>query len=212
VVLRMTEYRFFEGDVAHVSTYEFHVDRERVAHLEQDMHRPRLLKARDFILDLAAAAPDASTLSDLGCGDGGLLSLIWPDIVPFAWGFDFCPANEIGWRERNIVARQADVFGRDWSTVTMGQIVVMTEVLEHLTDPHGVLRRLHEHSKPRYVVASSPLGETPELHCAEHAWGWGQDDYAKMFNDAGWRVIRHEIVTGFQVVLAERSDYAWTTT
>lgn len=81
----MPAWRLSDSATPHVSTAQFHADRSRATHLEDPHHRPRLDLAAEFIRQ--AAAGGAATLSDLGCGDGGLLALIQHDVT--AWGYDF---------------------------------------------------------------------------------------------------------------------------
>lgn len=198
----MAEWKLFDTEIPHVSTFEFHQDRERAPHLEQSWHQPRLFAAANFVRQLAEITPLA-TVSDLGCGDGGLLSLVQYDRnVLSAWGYDFAPANAAGWAERGVTASALDVFGADWDQVKLGRIVVMTEVLEHLADPHGVLRRIRQDGA-LHLVCSSPWNETPQSHCEEHAWAWDMAGYAEMLAGAGWRVTRHDDVGLFQVVMAQ---------
>jgi len=199
------EYRFFpEGTVPHVSTPEFHAHRERAPHLEQPVHRGRLAKAAEYAWTDAARmlAPEDRTLSDLGCGDGGLLSLLRPFGTLVAWGYDFQPSNQAGWRERGVTAFQADVFGADRDKVILGRIAVTTEVLEHLADPHAAVRWIGTRS--RYLVASSPWNETPESHDECHAWAFDHDGYRALLEQGGFTVVRHETVGQFQVILGER--------
>ena len=202
----MTEHKLFEGTIPYVSTAEFHADRERAPHLEQEWHRPRLERAAQFIQRFGAVNP--VTVSDLGCGDGGLLQLLDGMLeVSASWGYDFAPANAAGWRERQVTAEALDVFGADWGQVLFGDVVVMTEVLEHLADPHRVLRLLkesgdREHGFVSGLVVSSPWNEGPGNHSPEHAWAWDRDGYAAMITAAGWTVVRHDTVGLFQVVSA----------
>lgn len=200
----MTEWKLFDGATPHVSTFEFHEHRERAPHLEQVHHQPRLFRAEQFVRT-AAQELDGATVSDLGCGDGGLLSLLKdaPGITA-AWGYDFAPANAAGWAERGVQAAAADVFGADWYSVVLGDIAVMTEVLEHVADPHGVVWRLRARGVKR-LVCSSPWDESPARHCPEHAWAWDMDGYATMVGAAGWQIRQHESVGGFQVLWAAAS-------
>lgn len=195
----MTAWKLFPGTVAHVSTPEFHAGRERADHLNDAVHRPRLLKAADFVRQAALLAADP-TVSDLGCGDGGLLSLI-PEFD--AWGYDFTPANAAAWPERGVKAELLDVFGADRDKVRLGSITVTTEVLEHLSAPGGALRWIREHS--RFLVASSPWIETGRAHDDCHAWAFDPAGYRDLIESAGFAILRHELVGGFQVVLAEAS-------
>lgn len=198
----MSEWKFFDGDVAEVSTFEFHEHRERATHLEQPIHRPRLEAAATFVriaARLVRAGGDAPTLSDLGCGDGGLLSLV-QDYLDDAWGYDFAPANAAGWPERGVKAEQLDVFGTDQDKIRFGHVTAVTEVLEHLADPHQAVRWIGgEHS--RFIVASSPWDEGPWRHDECHAWAWDQDGYRALIEQGGYRILRHDEVGRFQVVL-----------
>lgn len=211
----MTEYRLFPEDtIPHVSTAAFHAHRERAPHLEQPVHQGRLHKAFEFVIqalqdqasrldrDLATLSDRNVTLSDLGCGDGGLLQLLQGVVRLDAWGYDFQPSNEAGWKERGIRAERANVFGTDRDLIDLGDIAVTTEVLEHLADPHGAVRWIGQHS--RFLVASSPWNETPESHDECHCWCWDQDGYRALIEQGGFTVVRHQAVGQFQVVLGER--------
>ena len=200
----MAEYKLFESDVPFVSTAEFHADRERAPHLEQAFHRERMLLAAEFVRMAVRDLGNTGdlTVSDLGCGDGGLLSLVQNEAgIGEAWGYDFCPANEAGWEERAVQATALDVFGKDTGIVGIGDIVVMTEVLEHLHKPHWALRWARQEGKR--LVCSSPWNERPGAHSAEHAWAWDLEGYAAMIEAAGWTITRHEQAGLFQVVLAK---------
>lgn len=208
----MTEWKLFDGDVAAVSTAEFHRDRERAPHLEQWNHRPRLERAMHLVGDaidvLTVDDVRLITVSDLGCGDGGLLQLLKSHVPnALAYGYDFQPSNLNGWAERGVDGRFVDVFGGGpWlinPDVALGEVVVATEVLEHLTWPHAVLREVVRRGLTRYVVASSPWTEHAGSHDACHAWAWDHAGYHELFTGAGLTVIKHESVDMFQLVLAE---------
>ena len=194
----MSETKLFDSDVADVSTFAFHEHRSRARHLEEPGHRDRLVTAARFVT--VAAGMGGKTLSDLGCGDGGLLSLVQERVD--AWGYDFCPANAAGWSERGVKAEALDVFGADRDKVVLGDITTVTEVLEHLTDPHGAVRWIAERS--RYIVASSPHDETAEHHDECHAWAWDRDGYRALIGAAGYRVLQHRDAGRFQVILGMR--------
>jgi 2-polyprenyl-3-methyl-5-hydroxy-6-metoxy-1,4-benzoquinol methylase len=192
------EWRLTSEAVPYVSTAEFHADRARARHLEEEWSQPRLYKACEFITQ--AVSEGAATVSDLGCGDGGLLSLVQQIPGVRAWGYDFSPANSEGWPERGVQAEALDVFGADRGLVDLGEVTVMTEVLEHLADPHGVLAWARQSSGR--LVCSSPWNENLHVHSPEHAWAWDLGGYAEMIRSAGWIIDRHEQVSLFQVVLA----------
>lgn len=201
----MSEWKLFDGDVPHVSTAEFHADRERAPHLEQPQHRPRLEAAAALISTAATLhvgrAGRPPTLSDLGCGDGGLLSLVQGRVAE-AWGYDFAPANVAGWAERGVKAESLDVFGADRDLVRFGDITVVTEVLEHIADPHGAVHWITGHSP--FIVASSPWNETPERHDECHAWAWDMAGYRALIEQSGYRLLAHRRVLQFQLILGWR--------
>lgn len=194
-----------------VHTIEFHEGRERAPHLEQDDHRARLLKTAELIDALPSVDVGCrNQISDLGCGDGGLLQLLQEKGYP-CWGYDFSPVNEAGWEERSVEAGVLDVFSSpefDHPRVgpVLGDVVVMTEVLEHLKDPQHVLSSLFVQRlywDVRYIVASSPRFETADSHGDCHQWAWDWDGYEKLFKDAGWTVVEHVAVDWSQIIVVE---------
>jgi 2-polyprenyl-3-methyl-5-hydroxy-6-metoxy-1,4-benzoquinol methylase len=189
----VAEYRFFpDGSIPHVSTATFHAPRPRASHLEQQAHRGRLSRTAHIIRSL-----QPRSVVDLGCGDGGLLSLMGGID---AWGYDFQPSNVEGWTERGVKAEQLDFVAHP-EQIVWGEVTAVTEVLEHVADPHGLVELIAHHS--RYVVASSPHNDTPEYHAEEHAWGWDMPGYHEMFFPH-FDVFRHEPL-GWCQILAGRS-------
>lgn len=190
----MTEWRLFDGDIPDVSTFAFHEHRPRAAHLEQPEHEGRLRFAADTIRRVAPAS-----VVDLGCGDGGLLSLI-KDIP--SWGYDFHPASAEGWADRGVNAELRDVFGpRD--VPRWGQLAAMTEVLEHLADPHGIVEWVALNAE--YVIASSPHAETADDHGDCHAWAWDMDGYRDLFSPHFWVTV--QAAPDWSQLLVGRSRY-----
>lgn len=191
----VNEWKLFTGDRPDVSTFEFHEHRPRAPHLEQPDHHGRLHAAAELIRGITPRS-----VVDLGCGDGGLLSLI-KDIP--SWGYDFHPSSAQGWVERGVQAERRDVFNtRD--VPRWGHLVVLTEVLEHLVDPHSVVAWVACHAE--WVVASSPKDETGDDHGDCHAWAWDMDGYRALF-EPHFDVIRHHVL-GWSQMLAGRSRYA----
>lgn len=204
----MAEHKLFVGDEAYVSTFDFHENRPRARHLEDGTHRPRMIQARDYVLSaynrIRAEEGIVPAVSDLGCGDGGLLSILDPHID--AWGYDFCPANAEGWKERGVKGFALNVVtgGQLNPSIMLGHIVVMTEVLEHMTNPHAILKEISER-KVRYLVASSPFTENFESHDACHAWAWNVAGYSELLQEAGWEPVNHQLVGMFQVTLRKNA-------
>jgi 2-polyprenyl-3-methyl-5-hydroxy-6-metoxy-1,4-benzoquinol methylase len=189
------EWRLFPaGTVPEWTTADWYAHVERAPHLEEQLHLARLHLAADFALSV----PDThgSELVDLGAGDGGLLSLV-RDGYADCWGYDLVPANIDGAQTRGVRVSFADVT-RD--PIDWARVAVCTEMLEHLTDPHGFLRVVQDHAD--WLVCSSPYTETADFHYGHHAWAWDLDGYRQMLEAAGWIVMRQETIDMFQVVLA----------
>lgn len=185
------EVRFFEpGTVPEWTTPEWYAQRDRAPHLEQDGHRGRLLLAADFAQQ-AVRGFDLHSVSDMGSGDGGLLSLM-PSWLT-AWGYDLQLTNVAGACERGVDVRFGDALSGD---VEWGDLAVCTEMLEHLIDPHAFVRSIPS----RAIVASSPDGETLDSRYEFHTWGWDMPGYRALIEQGGFEVVRHETI-GFQVIL-----------
>lgn len=188
----MAEYRLFDPDnPPEWLDPEWWRDKPHCNHLESPTgaHFARLNAAAQRA-DRAAKEFDWR-VTDLGAGDGALLSLLSPDVRDRSWGYEIIRADrdyarqirgvEVHWRN----VRQ----GLEAGGLMIGPVVVLTEVLEHMADPHGFLALLHDRPEVRRIVASSPWGETPEKHEPNHAWAWDFGGYMDMFMDAGWASI-----------------------
>lgn len=197
------EYAFFDyegGEVPYFSTQEFHDDREAAPHInEHGMQRDRLLLAGEFVKE-AVLNWNLKTVSDLCCGDGGLLEHLTPffdDHNVDAWGYEFQPANvRDAIYKRKVNVTFADVVNDD---LELGDITVMTECLEHFHKPHEMVEKVAEQS--RVMIVSSPNGEVPEAHYELHTWGWSWPAYENLLTRAGYTIVRHEESTIFQVMM-----------
>jgi SAM-dependent methyltransferase len=197
-MMKMTERRLQRSN--YPSTFEYHQNRERAPHLEQDWQRGRLFMAAKM---LRGVSP--KSVVDLGCGDGGLLSLI-KDIP--SWGYDFCPANQEGWEERGVTAQFADIFNDPDFEPKWGELTVVTEVLEHLADPHRAVEWIAKNSK--YVVASSPDNEPSGEHICEdvheHIWAWDEEGFTRLIGEH-FSILNYRRVDWNQIILG-KSFYA----
>lgn len=193
----MAEYKLFEGDVAPFTDDDFYRDREAAHHLEQGGHTERLILALDFAL-YAKDRYGCDTFSDLGCGDGGWVQIA-TEAGLTAWGYDMQPSNVKYAREVRKVPVSLTNFEND-ANIIYGECVVLTEVLEHVSNPHGLLDSIPS----PVLIASSPFHETADAHYEFHNWAWDEEGYAEMIRGAGYQIVRHENVWLNQVVLGVR--------
>lgn len=204
----MTEVRLYPaGTVPECVTAEWYAEREHAPHLEQDLHRPRLELAAQFAADLSAEL-DGANVVDIGAGDGGLLSLLRARGVA-GHGYDLQPTNVAAAADRGVSVELVDAISaivdhRAADIIELAPIAIATEVLEHLVDPHLVLRQLAATGVDA-LVASSPWTETNGGAYEFHLWAWDQLGYRELLERNGWHVVRQELAGMFQVVAAVRA-------
>jgi 2-polyprenyl-3-methyl-5-hydroxy-6-metoxy-1,4-benzoquinol methylase len=196
-------------DVPFPFTAEWYEGREHAPHLEQWIHQPRMNAVAKMALQ-AVLDYELGSICDLGAGDGGMLSLLsavegicqeWTPIIGIQrWGYDLMQTNvDYAKSVRHQDVRYLDFVDEpiDWADLT-----IITECLEHLEDPHSMVRRIGTYSKA--IIASSPASETAESHDECHAWVWDPDDYRALIELGGFQVVKHEVLQGgydFQIIL-----------
>lgn len=193
----MAEWQLFEpGTVPEHTRPDWYAGRDAAPHVDEPWQRPRMDIAARMVRDIAAER-HLTFVSDLGAGDGGMLTLL-DDPGLECWGYDLQPANVARASERGVHAELGDVVNDE--DLSWGEIAVCTEVLEHLVDPHAFVRKIWRNAQ--VLVASSPYTETAAAHYPFHTWAWDLDGYREMLEGAGWVVRRVETWSMFQVVLA----------
>lgn len=209
----MAEHRLFDpADPPAWLDPEWWRDREHCDHLGSPTgaHVVRLAATADLAYRAAGMLPldqKWPSVIDLGAGDGALLSLLPVPLRERSFGYDIIRADvQYANESRNVkvfLRNVAKALSREYVTLHLGPVVVLTEVLEHMADPHGFLAKLHARPEVRYVVASSPHSETPEKHEWNHAWAWDEDGYDEMFRDVGFIAREHQTVEWSQLWLFE---------
>jgi 2-polyprenyl-3-methyl-5-hydroxy-6-metoxy-1,4-benzoquinol methylase len=191
----MTEWKLFEGEPPFFTTPAWYAALPRTRHLEQHDHGPRLQYSALAVAALATQL-GATTAVDLGCGDGGLMSLLGGLDV---WGYALCPADIAGAAERGVRAELLDVVAHP-EQVRWGEIALATEFFEHVADPHAMAREIARHC--RGLVCSSPANETGQAHYEFHAWAWDGGGYRALVEQAGFEVRQHAGIGSYQVISA----------
>lgn len=186
------EYKLF--DQPHSHDRNFYDSREMADHINQSNHRPRLLQVADEVIELSKL-PEIQTIGDFGCGNGGLLDYLKDKVPQKLYGYDLQQSNVSFAQDKNRPVELVDFVNED---VEYPDLLIMTETLEHLPDPHGFLERASKKSK--YVVASTPGYETEGFHAPFHLWVWTDDSFKDIFK--GWEVLKY-YKTNFQFVVGK---------
>jgi len=173
--------------------------------------------ARVPLLDLLPTAP--RRFLDIGCGNGATAAAAkqrWPSMT--AIGVEIVPeaARRAAERLDRVVIGSAEAI--DFAAENIGDIdaVLLADVLEHLVDPWGFLRKLRVAlSSDAVIVASIPnvanlwlleelaagrFDYTPEgLLDSTHLRFFTRATIARMFDDAGFSIERWERTTDGRV-------------
>jgi len=179
----MAEWKLFpDGTIPEFTQKGFFATHPHVPPEHQLGHSQRIKMVADVV-----NSEERCCVSDLGCGDGSLLRLIE---CPDKWGYDAGVANIRAAHESGLfTVWEADITD-DEGEWELGCTIVLSEVVEHMADPHGYLQYLHGHSVPDYttLILSSPSVETNEWHYEHHAWAWDLAGYNDLVTNAGWKV------------------------
>jgi hypothetical protein len=130
-------------------------------------------------LVLALRPGVTTTVTDLGCGDGSLLAMLH---ARRAWGYELGAGDVAHGQRCGLDVRQADILADD---LEYGNLLIASEVLEHLADPVAFLKGLPD----RLLIASSPSCETGTWFNPIHTWAFDLDGYRELIESAGWRVL-----------------------
>jgi len=193
----MAEWKFFDGDIAPFTDDEFYREREAAHHMEQIGHRDRLIAVLAFAMH-AKKHLNCLTFSDQGAGDGGLIQEARFQGLDI-WGYDMQPSNVDYARSVRKVPVELVNFETDGGIV-FGDASILSEVLEHVSDPHGLVRNLPSN----VIIASSPYLENPDNRYEFHNWAWDMDGYAELIKQGGYEIVRHETAWFSQVILGVR--------
>lgn len=139
---------------------------------------------RTYVTGGLIAATDAEWILDPACGDASILTMAYR-MRPFKQAVlcDISVAQveaiKVDFRHERYVDDIVHAIGS-----CEGDLIVLTETLEHLESPDEVL----ELARPRFkqLVASSPIGDPERGRNHEHLWAWDEEGYEEMLRNAGW--------------------------
>lgn len=138
-------------------------------------HRERVAKTIE-LLDEFAADTDSRTIADLSCGDGAIVRGSRHSWDSTTLG-DYTLTGPI--ETALLTQKPVDMF-------------LLSETLEHVEDPDGLLRSIRKVAK--HLVLTTPHGEDHDEN-PEHYWGWDAEALNEMLSEAGWTKRDHQLFT-----------------
>ena len=193
------EHKFFDEPRCHDTA--FYDTRAAADHINQAASALRIHIAAAYAAYIARFH-GVRSVGDFGAGTGGLLMLLQGSLLPEGlrlYGYDLCPANVAVAQERGLDVVQRDFVneGVEWP-----DLLVMTETVEHLVDPHGFLKRI---PRGTWAVFTVPLADDGKRHDKTHLWGWTEKSFPRMCMAAGFDVhIWDEMLDKFQVLVGRK--------
>jgi hypothetical protein len=144
------------------------------------------------------------TAADLSCGDGAILRGL--DLEEAVLGdLNGFTVDSAEWPRARVVRTAPpgplpDTLDGLEDAV---DLFVLSETLEHMDDPDGLLRQLTGVS--RYLFLSTPISEIATSGNLEHYWSWGTDDLYYMLQDAGWLPLEKRELTPVSTLSLENA-------
>jgi SAM-dependent methyltransferase len=154
---------------------------------------------------------------ELGCAEG-YLTVRLTDLFPMVWGVDFCEEFIVDAAKRAPKALFVCADVEKWQPSCEFDLIVATEMIEHLKDMRGELERWREFGHRLLVSAPIAEGEPNDrsfdaglflreervADASGHVWFFdGLDDLVTVLTDAGWSVVQAQEVGRSGVVLCE---------
>lgn len=189
--------------------------------MKEEHQRLRLERVADLVVEYAQKGPNQFVL-EIGCCEGAMTAEIAPRVrgvlaVDFVQSLlDVCPQLP------NVTYELQDISIWEPMRGAPFDVTVMGEVLEHLIDPIGVLKRLV--ACTYYVVASCPINEELNLDTAwdmskiddlmtgrqkveagegaGHIWAMDEEGFEFMFAEAGYEIVHKELIGPSEIIVA----------
>jgi 2-polyprenyl-3-methyl-5-hydroxy-6-metoxy-1,4-benzoquinol methylase len=193
------EYKLFDKPQFHDKA--FHKDRELADHINEPAHALRLYISGAYALYFLRFKEEIKTVGDFGAGNGGLLEFLKNNLDRKdikLYGYDLMPTNI-----ENAKSKGLDIELKDFTVddIVYPDFLIMTEILEHLIDPHGQLEKV---PKGTYILATVPSYETLTEHYEFHNWVWAENSFFNMFPNCGFELMQTAVVNSIQLVVAKK--------
>ena len=172
------EWKLF--DKPHSYTAAWYATLPLADHLNQQGHALRIYVAAAYAAWYVRFR-GATSVGDFGAGNGGLLDSI-KGLLPAPvrmWGYDLLPDNV---RDAQANGRPVTLCNFLTEKVEWPQLLLLTEVVEHLVDPVAFLRSVPSGT---YVIATVPNYENDMQHFEHHLWAWDMGGFMDLFMRSG---------------------------
>jgi len=101
---------------------------------------------------------NGASVADIGCGDGSLLEFLADRRHARGWGMDISRRGVEAAQRRGIDCVVGDVTNSEFALPRQFDVIVISEVLEHVADPERVLRRLRQSGAQKLIVTIPNTG------------------------------------------------------
>lgn len=158
---------------------------------------------------------DGSSVLDVGCGTGRLLSFLQTSKPGVRCrGLDVSQTAVDVARGRGCSVEVADVSAADFQLDESFDFIIISEVLEHLPNAEQVLLKLKGHFRKALLVSIPNVGYYPHRlrllvgsfpvqtrwHPAEHLRYWTVYDFKQWTRNLGFRIARVQASNGFPIL------------
>ena len=147
-----------------------------------------------------AALRDGDRVLDYGCGDGALLGALHREAGRRHYDLHGFDPNALAVELAGAALRANGVPATIHASLALlpdacFDRVICTEVIEHASDPDGLLREVARVLKPDgRAVVSTPIRLTEAPEDVNHVREWFPSEFAGLFDKGSWRIVSHEQV------------------
>lgn len=209
----MTGIKYYAGRAAGILRYIFGDFRPAMRSLDYDAYwkeRGPLVYSTRFDAIARLIEPGSSVL-DLGCGSGACLKRLEDKLGVEGEGVDVSAASMAMCAALGVKASRADITAPSFRPARIYDYIVVSEVLEHIPDPEGLLARLRGNFTKGLVVTVPNtgyylhrlrllFGRFPvqwTTHPGEHLRFWTLKDFRSWTRHNGFAIVRMTTHTGF---------------
>lgn len=179
------------------------------------MNRMRFNRTVAICQELLEIPHEFEIVLEIGCAEGYLTEKLVA-MFPVVWGVDFCEALIEKATERVPEAIFACEDIETWQPSCTFDLIVASELIEHLFDIRGEMERWHGFGKALLVTAPicevEPnerafddklfLREERIADASGHVWYFdGLDDLVNVLKEAGWEIMKAERIGRSGIVL-----------